>query len=99
MNFLQKSSLYKQRNSQNEKDLLNQLINNQKSGCKEVRFKLLKLSLSELNLITNVVFLLICGHIISMKKNKKIEEVIRVDHAGERGASTSMMVNCLHYSY
>ena len=48
----------------NEKDLLDQLNNNQKSGCKEVRFKLFKLSLSELNLIANIVFLLICVHII-----------------------------------
>lgn len=55
----------------NEKDLLNQLINNQKSGCKEVRFKLLKLSLSELNLITNVVFLLICAHIVRHEKKQK----------------------------
>ena len=55
----------------NEKDLLNQLINNQKSGCKEVRFKLLKLSLSELNLITNIVFLLICGHIVRHEKKQK----------------------------
>ena len=68
----------------NEKELLNQLINNQKSDCKEVR--LFKLSLSELNLIANIVFLLICVHIIRNEKNKKIEEVIRVDHAGERGA-------------
>ena len=58
-------------NPKNEKDLLNQLINNQKSGCKEVRFKLFKLSLSELNLIANIVFLLICGHIIRYEKKQK----------------------------
>ena len=51
----------------NEKDLLNQLINKQK-GCKEVKFKLFKLSLSELNLIANIVFLLICVHIIRYEK-------------------------------
>ena len=55
----------------NEKDLLDQLINNQRSGCKEVRFKLFKLSLSELNLITNIVFLLICAHIIRYEKKQK----------------------------
>ena len=55
----------------NQKDLLNQLINNQKTGCKEVRFKLFKLSLSELNLIANVVFLFICGHIIRYEKKQK----------------------------
>ncbi len=55
----------------NEKELLNQLINNQKSDCKEVRFKLFKLSLSELNLIANIVFLLICVHIIRNEKKQK----------------------------
>ena len=55
----------------NEKDLLDQLINNQKGGCKEVRFKLFKLSLSELNLIANIVFLLICVHIIRYEKKQK----------------------------
>ncbi len=52
----------------NEKDLLDQLISKQKSGCKEVKFKLFKLSLSELNLIANIVFLLICVHIIRYEK-------------------------------
>ena len=52
----------------NEKDLLDQLVNKQKSGCKEVKFKLFKLSLSELNLIANIVFLLICVHIIRNEK-------------------------------
>ena len=55
----------------NEKDLLDQLINNQKSSCKEVRFKLFKLSLSELNLIANIVFLLICVHIMRYEKKQK----------------------------
>ena len=55
----------------NEKDLLYQFINNQKNGCKEVRFKLFKLSLSELNLIANIVFLLIYVHIIRYEKKQK----------------------------
>ena len=59
------------KNPKNEKDLLDQLINNQKNGCKEVRFKLFKLSLSELNLIANIVFLLICVHIIRYEKKQK----------------------------
>ena len=55
----------------NEKDLLNQLKSNQKGSCKEVRFKLFKLSLSELNLVANIVFLLICVHIIRYEKKQK----------------------------
>ena len=55
----------------NERDLLDQLIDNEKSGCKEVRFKLFKLSLSELNLIANIVFLLICVHIMRHEKKQK----------------------------
>tara|TARA_B100000683_G_C12175101_1_gene425991 strand:- start:13 stop:492 length:480 start_codon:yes stop_codon:yes gene_type:complete len=58
-------------NAQNEKDLLNQLINDQKDSCANVRFKLFKLSLSELNLITNIVFLMICVHIIRNEKKQK----------------------------
>lgn len=54
-----------------ESDLLDQLINNQRSGCKEVRFKLFKLSLSELNLIANIVFLLIYVHIIRYESKQK----------------------------
>ena len=72
MNFLKKNQVcISKETPKNEKDLLNQLINNQKSGCKEVKFKLFKLSLSELNLIANVVFLLICGHIIRYEKKQK----------------------------
>ena len=69
--FTENQICISKKNPKNEKDLLNQLINNQKNGCKEVKFKLFKLSLSELNLITNVVFLLICGHIIRHEKKQK----------------------------
>ena len=55
----------------NEKDLLDLLVNNQRNGCKEVSFKLFKLSLSELNLIVNIVFLSICAHIIRNEKKQK----------------------------
>ena len=57
-------------NARNEKDLLNLLIHKNKSGCADVKFRLFKLSLSELNLATNVVFLIICVHIIRNEKKK-----------------------------
>jgi len=58
-------------NAKNEAELLNQLINKQNSGCAEVKFKLFKLSLSELNFLTNIVFLLICVQIIRYEKKQK----------------------------
>lgn len=56
---------------QSEKDLLDQLTNKQNDSCANVRFKLFKLSLSELNLITNIVFLIICAHITRNEKKQK----------------------------
>ena len=56
---------------QSEKDLLDQLTSKQNNGCANVSFKLFKLSLSELNLITNIVFLVICAHIIRNEKKQK----------------------------
>tara|TARA_B100000963_G_scaffold338142_1_gene334759 strand:+ start:673 stop:1152 length:480 start_codon:yes stop_codon:yes gene_type:complete len=58
-------------NAKNEVDLLNQLINKQNNGCAEVKFKLFKLSLSELNFLINIVFLLICVQIIRYEKKQK----------------------------
>jgi len=55
----------------NEKDLLKELTNQKNGGCKNVKFRLFKLSLSELNFLTNIVFLLICAHIIRYEKKYK----------------------------
>ena len=55
----------------NEKDLLKELTNQKNGGCENVKFRLFKLSLSELNFLTNIVFLLICAHIIRHEKKYK----------------------------
>lgn len=56
---------------ENTKDLLNVLINQEKQGCSKVNFKLFNFSLSELNFLINVVFLVICVHIIRNEKKQK----------------------------
>ena len=56
------------KSSRNEKDLLKELTNQKDRGCANVKFRLFKLSLSELNFLTNIVFLLICAHIIRNEK-------------------------------
>ena len=55
----------------NEKDLLKELTNKKNRGCANVKYRLFKLSLSELNFLTNIVFLLICVHIIRNEKKYK----------------------------
>ena len=57
--------------SRNEKDLLKELTNQKNGSCANVKFRLFKLSLSELNFLTNIVFLLICVHIIRNEKKRK----------------------------
>ena len=57
--------------SRNEKDLLKELTNQKNASCANVKFRLFKLSLSELNFLTNIVFLLICVHIIRNEKKRK----------------------------
>ncbi len=57
--------------AENEMDLLNQLTKKQNNGCVDVKFKIFKLSLSELNFLTNIVFLLICVQIIRYEKKQK----------------------------
>ena len=55
----------------NEKDLLEELTNKKNRGCADVKYRLFKLSLSELNFLTNIVILLICVHIIRNEKKYK----------------------------
>ena len=68
--FIESKVCISKDDAKNEKDLLNLLINKNKGGCADVKFRLFKLSLSELNLATNVVFLIICAHIIRYEKKK-----------------------------
>ena len=69
--FEENQACVTKKNPNNENELLNQLIKEKKSNCADVKFKLFKLSLSELNFITNVVFLIICVHIIRYEKKQK----------------------------
>ena len=69
--FEENQACVTKKNPNNENELLNQLIKKKKSNCADVKFKLFKLSLSELNFITNVVFLIICVHIIRYEKKQK----------------------------
>tara|TARA_B100000963_G_scaffold227686_1_gene198583 strand:- start:696 stop:1175 length:480 start_codon:yes stop_codon:yes gene_type:complete len=55
----------------NERDLLKELTEKNNNSCANVNFRLLKLSLSELNFLTNIVFLMICVHIIRNEKKNK----------------------------
>ena len=57
--------------SRNEKDLLKELTNQKNRSCANVKYRLFKLSLSELNFLTNIVFLLICVQIIRNEKKYK----------------------------
>ena len=52
----------------NKEQLLKELYKKNKPGCSEVTFKLLGFSLSSLNLMTNIVFLLISAHIYRNEK-------------------------------
>ncbi len=69
--FSENQACIAEKNAKNEMDLLNQLVKKQNNGCAEVKFKLFKLSLSELNFLTNIVFLLICIQIIRYEKKQK----------------------------
>ena len=55
-------------NVNNKEQLLMELYKKNKPGCSEVAFKLLGFSLSSLNLMTNIVFLLISTHIYRNEK-------------------------------
>lgn len=55
-------------NINNKEQLLKKLYKKNKPGCSEVTFKLLGFSLSSLNLMTNIVFLLISAHIYRNEK-------------------------------
>ena len=49
-------------------DLLNQLKKQGISGCSEVTFRIFGLSLSTLNFLSNIVFFIICVHILRNEK-------------------------------
>jgi len=52
------------KNTNNANDLLKQLKQQGMSGCSEVTFRLFGLSLSTLNFLTNIVFLILCVQIL-----------------------------------
>ena len=52
----------------NKDELLKQLEKKNDAGCSKVTFKLFGLSLSTLNFFTNIVFLLLCVHILRNEK-------------------------------
>ena len=52
----------------NKDELLKQLEKKSDAGCSKVTFKLFGLSLSTLNFFTNIVFLLLCVHILRNEK-------------------------------
>ena len=52
----------------NKDELLKQLEKKNDAGCSNVTFKLFGLSLSTLNFFTNIVFLLLCVHILRNEK-------------------------------
>ena len=62
------ASAYNDNNVKNKEQLLKELYKKNKPGCSEVTFKLLGFSLSSLNLMTNIVFLLISAHIYRNEK-------------------------------
>ena len=49
-------------------DLLNQLKKQGISGCSKVTFRIFGLSLSTLNFLSNIVFFIICVHILRNEK-------------------------------
>jgi disulfide bond formation protein DsbB len=58
-------------------------------SCKDVTFKIFGLSLTSYNILISLLITISAGKIyFNYDKNykKKVEEFIRVDHAGERGA-------------
>ena len=59
------------KNTNNTSDLLKQLENQGMSGCSKVTFRLFGLSLSTLNLLTNLTFLIICAYILINEQRKK----------------------------
>lgn len=52
------------KNTNNANDLLKQLKQQGMSGCSEVTFRLFGLSLSTLNFLTNIIFLIFCMQIL-----------------------------------
>ncbi len=52
----------------NKDELLKQLEKKNDAGCSKVTFKLFGLSLSMLNFFTNIVFLILCVHILRNEK-------------------------------
>ena len=59
------------KNTNNTSDLLKQLEKEGMSGCSKVTFRLFGLSLSTLNLLTNLSFLIICIYIFRNEQRQK----------------------------
>ena len=59
------------KNTNNTSDLLKQLKKQGMSGCSKVTFRLFGLSLSTLNLLTNLSFLIICIYIFRNEQRQK----------------------------
>ena len=59
------------KNTNNTSDLLKQLEKQGMSGCSKVTFRLFGLSLSTLNLLTNLSFLVICIYIFRNEQRQK----------------------------
>ena len=57
-------------------------------NCKDVNFRIFGLSLATINFILSIALIIITIRYLYNEKTdkKKLEEFIRVDHAGERGA-------------
>ena len=70
-----------------KEDLLKQLSEKTVS-CKDVTFRILGLSLTSINIVFSIIFIITLIKIYNNyeKTNNRVEEFIRVDHAGERGA-------------
>ena len=72
-----------------DKEQLLQELEKSNISCKNVTFTILGLSLATINTFVSLFFSLITMrkfYIYEKSNKKKIEEFIRVDHAGERGA-------------
>ena len=88
--FFQESSVCgtKDFNENITKEDLLELLSQERVSCKDVTFRIFGLSLTSINIVISLLLILTLTKIFTNyeKKDNKVEEFIRVDHAGERGA-------------